>query len=106
MSRDMKADLTLMHKLVAELEKQLDDSYKLRDTIKETKDQETYFKYVIEISKAVGILSGISQEASLLIGDMQKLIQIASQPNDMEDPTSMLQSILSPLGKGKGGGRN
>lgn len=104
MHREIKADLSLLNELVVELDKQLNNAYEVRGSAQDAPTTDSYRKFVIELSKAVGVLSSISQESVLLVGDLQKMIQIAGQSKEMEDPNSILKSILAPFGKS--GSRN
>ncbi len=104
--KDIKADLSLLKDLVSELEKQLDESYVARDKLSEDKDGQEYRKFIIDLSKAAGLLYGISNESSLLVGDLSKIMKFALQGSEENDPMDQINSILkSKFGSpGNGGG--
>lgn len=73
-----KVDLTLLKKLVAELEAMLVAS--------ETIDTKTNkHEHVIELSKAAGVAAGVMSEAAALIGDIQYIATgtPAASPQDI-----------------------
>jgi len=106
MPKELKADLSLLNKLVSELSAQLELAYKARDLINKSDPEDEKFQtFVVELSKSVGLLSGIANEASLLVGDLQKIMQYASKAPDADEPGNLLKSILSSA-KTKGGMRN
>ena len=110
-----KANLTMLRRLVDELDKFLNETYKLRDTIDEqelSKASETYKSFVVEISKATGLLVGISGEANALVGDLNKLA-LYSCPIDNSSMAAVdekmdmdLSKYLFPQKSNKGGSRN
>jgi hypothetical protein len=100
-----KADLSLLQELVAELSKQLDTAYETREKIKGVQADEAYRQFVIELAKSVGLLSGITQEATLLVGDLQKIMHYASQKTSPE-PEDILAEIFSKSKMHGGGDRN
>lgn len=112
--KDVRADLSLIKDLINELEKQLDGAYLIREDLNKNPTEEAYRKFVIELSKALGILSGISQESVLLVGDMQTIMQYATKTDktdetdeteETEEATNILKSIFSSMPKG-GSNRN
>ena len=106
MPKEIKADLSLLNKLVSELSIQLDIAYKARNSIsKPDPADESFQTFIVELSKSMGLLSGIANEASLLVGDLQKIAQYAATSPDTDDSTNLLKSILSSA-KAKGGMRN
>ena len=105
MPKDVRADLSLLKQMVVELEKQMEESYKIRESISGVQAEENYRTFVTELYKAVGILSGIAQESGLLVGDLQKLVQMTS-PKPEKDPSTVLESIFSGMKSGRGGTRN
>jgi len=64
-----KVDLTLIKRLVSELEHAVDIAEKLQDAGGNKND------WIIELNKASGLASGIVGEGAALIGDMQVIIQ-------------------------------
>ena len=104
MSRNIKIDLSLLKKMLVELELQLNSAYLIRDELNVKHVDEKFQKYIIELSKAIGIISGMAQESSLLIGDIQKLVQMSAPAPDVSNE---FESILSSLkNKTKPSGRN
>lgn len=87
-----KVNLTLLKKLVGELEASLTIADVCLDT-----DKDTYF---VEMSKSAGLAAGLMQEASLIIMDIYSVAN-ANQPN-----SSQKNEFLSnnPLFGMKGGG--
>jgi len=105
MSKEIKADLTLLKEMVTALETQLEEAYMIRTSLKTDKSGEVHRQFIIEVSKSVGILSGIAGEASLLIGDLQKIMQYSYQKDS--DPADVVSTILSSIkGSDPGGTRN
>jgi len=101
--KDIKADLSLLKELVVELEKQLDESYESRDKLSNDKDGEMYRKFVIDLSKSAGLLSGIASESQLLIGDLSRIMKYAVQSPE-DDTMNKISSILNKSLKNPGGG--
>lgn len=92
-----KVDLTLLKRLVGELETSLTTAEGIKSSA--TSDPA---EFVIEMSKAAGLCSGVMQESLMLIGDIQNLTL------SVQNPTSsvkgdLLDKILGPL---KGSGSN
>ena len=89
MSKKLTVDLTLLNKLVAELAaaiagaetRQLDSSYSSND-------------YVIDMSKAIGLATGVVLEGSALTLDLQAVIKAASTPDPKGDSLNSLLGIL------------
>jgi hypothetical protein len=109
MSKEVKADLTLLKEMVTVLETQLEEAYMIRNSFKNDKSGEVHRQFIIEVSKSVGILSGIAGEASLLIGDLQKIMQYSYQNPYQKDSDSadVVSTILSSIkGSDTGGTRN
>ena len=106
MSKNIKADLSLLNKLVAELSVQLDLAYAARDSMNASQLDEQYQTFIVEISKSVGILSGIASEVSLLVGDLRRIMQFASKAPQSDDAENLIKTIMAGVTKGKGGMRN
>jgi len=105
--KDIKADLSLLKDLVIELEKQLDTAYEARDNLPEDKDGAMYRKFIIDLSKAAGLLSGIANESSLLMGDLSKIMKSALQSPEDESLNKINSILKSKFGNsGDGGMRN
>lgn len=104
MSKPLKAnkvDLTLLKRLVSELESSLSSA----DEVKELKTDKTAASIndsVVELSKAMGLTSGIMQEATLLMMDIQSVIRSQTAAPVMSK-NDLLDKILGPL---KGNGTN
>lgn len=71
----MKVDLTLLKKLVSELELSLANCDKLSEVVEPNKTD-----FVVEMNKGTGLAAGIMTEAALLMGDMQAVMH-AGQPS-------------------------
>lgn len=90
MTKD-KVDLTLVKKLIGELEISINIAEKVAES-----DKDTYF---IEMSKSAGLAAGVMQEASLLI------IDIYAVANSNQPSTQKAEFLNNPLfGTIKGGG--
>ena len=100
----LKADLTLLKRYVKEVEEGLEEAYKVRDEPKEGEAlKESYQDFMVKLYHVVGLLAGLTQEAGLLVGDMQKIAQY-SEPKSKtaSDAVSMLKDILYPPKRGRG----
>jgi hypothetical protein len=73
--KNLKVDLTLLKKLVAELETSLAAS----ESIRGSKDP-SLNDFVVECSKAAGLAAGVMQESSMLILDIQSLVRASQSP--------------------------
>lgn len=91
MPKMTKIDLTLLKRLVNELEGSLNSA----ELIKSDKD---LHDYVIEMSKAAGLAAGVMTEAGLLVGDIGGMVQ------NVQSPTSDKDNLSKILGALKGGG--
>jgi hypothetical protein len=69
-----KVNLELLKRLVSELETALEGSEAIRAAEGNPQD------YIVEMSKSMGLCSGIVQEASLLIVDISSLVKSVSAP--------------------------
>jgi hypothetical protein len=85
-------DLTLIKRLVSELEVVLDKA----DEIKNAKGDK--LEWILELSKASGFVTSILGESGLLIGDIQNLIQGGPQAGAKQD---LIEKFLGGL-KGPG----
>lgn len=88
-----EVDLTLLKRLVAELDAQITTVKALRANSKPDK-----VELNVEGSKAIGLASGIMQEAALLVMDIQYLASGQAPQNKNE----LLDKIMQGLG-GKSG---
>lgn len=96
MAKNNKVDLTLLKKLVGELETSLATA----EGIKDDAPASDVNDYVVEMSKATGLAASIMTEAGLLTGDIATAIRSCQSPTSSKDP---LASLLGAL-KGPGGG--
>jgi hypothetical protein len=90
----MKVDLTLLKRLVAELESALATV----DTIKNSLSKVDNVELNVEGSKAAGLAAGIMQESSLLVMDIYTLIG-GSAPKSKND---FIDKLMGGI-KGPGG---
>jgi len=88
-----KVDLTVLKRLVAELESTLSTAEGIQTDVAADK-----VEFVVEANKATGLAAGIMMEAGLLMGDIQNLLQGASAPSVKSD---FLEKLLGGL-KGPG----
>ena len=96
MSKGLKVDLTLLKRLVSELEASLASADVVKEAALNSND------YVVEVSKAAGLASGLVVEATMLIGDIQYLIKSAGSPSK-DDSMKDLMSLFKGTGGGLGG---
>lgn len=87
---NLPIDLTLLKRTVEALETVLASSETMKDGDR--------IEYVLELNKALGFTSGLIGEASLLIGDIQHLIQ---QQSMGATPKFDVESLFGGL-KGRG----
>lgn len=88
-----KVDLTVIKRLLAELESTLATAEGINTDVNADK-----VEYVVEMNKATGLAAGVMTEAGLLMGDLQHLIQGAGSSSTKAD---FLEKLLSGL-KGPG----
>lgn len=107
MSKTGKIDLTLLKKFVAELE----NSLVVADGIRVAEgDQQDY---LVELAKASGLSFSLSQEATMLVGDIQKQMMHIQNPAGKSDILEKLFGSVpgsdptggGPLGGNFGGGK-
>lgn len=84
-------NLKLLQRLVEELQKSLD----LAEAIKLT-GEESNIEYTVEMGKALGLASSISQEGIYLAGDIARVAAKTSQKSSKVDP---LWDLFSPKKK-------
>lgn len=89
-----KVDLTVLKRLVAELESILNAADGISTDVSGDK-----VEYVVELSKATGLCAGVITETGLLMGDIHSLIGSVSAPNMSK--SDFLEKILGGL-KGPG----
>jgi hypothetical protein len=92
-----KVNLTLLKKLVGELEKSLAAADALADSVGET----TTVEYITEMARASGLAGIITQEDSMLIKDIYTLIRLSQGPTSSSESDVMaeLDKILGPAPK-------
>ena len=100
MTSKTKVDLTLLKRLMAELENSLATANGINTDVESDLNE-----YVIELSKATGLCTGIMQEASMLVLDISSLVH-TSQPPSGSKGADFLDKILGPLKGGNGSGTN
>ena len=88
-----KISLDMLKRLVSELETALKNSDAATDPM----------DYVVEMNKAAGMASGISQEAILLVGDVAALLRLANTP---QKPSGILEDLIKPLKTSDKGNKN
>lgn len=91
-----KVDLTIVKRLLAELESTLATAEGINTDVNADK-----VEYVVEMNKATGLAAGVMTEAGLLMGDIQNLIQGAGSSSSTK--ADFLEKLLSGL---KGPGTN
>lgn len=93
-------DLNILRKLVAQLEASLEAS----EQIKKANDSDIA-DFVVEMSKASGLLAGLMQESTMLIGDISTIVRVSQQPTQPQKTPDFLDKILGGI-KGSGGSIN
>ncbi len=88
--KNLKVDLTLLKRLVTELDAALEGA----EQIAANKSDENVQDYIVEMSKATGIAAGVLQEATMLIGDINQMVRINTMSAGKEDPLGSLLSVL------------
>jgi hypothetical protein len=88
-----KIDLTLLKRLVSELESTLNTAEGIKTDVQANK-----IEWVVELDKATGLAAGIMTEAGMLAGDIQHLTQGNPATNKQQD---LLEKIFGGL-KGTG----
>lgn len=97
MSKPVKVDLTILKKLVGELEATLATADGIAKTV-----EPDVAEHIVELSKAAGLCAGIMQEASMLVFDINAVVRSTQSPS-AEKSSNMLDSLLSSLKGGSGG---
>jgi hypothetical protein len=89
-----KIDLTLLKRLVSELETLVTKAEVMSADVKSDKNE-----WILELSKATGVAAGVLTEAGLLMSDIQHAI--AGSPADPASSKEFLNKLLGGL-KGPG----
>lgn len=92
MKTNQIVDLSLLLRLVSELEKIVGNAANIHNSDADSQE------YLIEISKAIGLCSSLSQEAILLVGDMAHLFSKKNASANTE--SNELENILVNKKKG------
>lgn len=101
---NMKADLTLLKRCFSEVETALELAYKVRDENKTVDPKDNHNDFIVSLSKAMGLMMMLYQEAGLLVGDLQKIAQYSTPKKD-KDASDILSNIFGSL-PAKSGGRD
>ena len=86
-------DLTVLKRLVAELEKELENA----DALKLAGEK---VEWIVSLNKATGLATGLMTESGLLMGDIQLLATGNQQPVGTQ--AGLLEKLMTGL-KGTGG---
>lgn len=86
-----KPDLSLLKKLLSEFEAQLEVATKIGSVASSKEEMQNY---VIELSKAQGVVSGLVQEACLLVTDVQGMMKIVQQGQPSAKELDSLESLF------------
>lgn len=89
-----KVDLTILKRLVAELESTLSAADGIATDVAPDKAE-----YAVEVNKATGLAAGVMMESALLMGEIQALLQGLGTP--VSSKSDFLEKILGGL-KGPG----
>lgn len=81
-----KIDLTLLNRLV----KELNDMVRAVEEMPQPTDLNSDCEYVTVLSKTLGVATGISYEASGVVGDILKVIKNGPTPSRPEDILSSM----------------
>lgn len=96
MEKKSKIDLTIIKKLVGELESAL--------SLADSMDEQEKTEAVVELAKAAGLALAAAQEAQLLVSDISKLIMETNAPKG--EASNQFTKLLGDLAGFKGGGKN
>lgn len=97
MSNTGKIDLSLLKKFVSELENSLTAAEAVR-----LSTEGNPHEYLVELSKAGGLAVSVSQEVTMLLGDVQKSMMQMQNPSASKN--ALLEKLFSGLqGSGTGG---
>lgn len=86
-----KVDLTVVKRLLAELESTLATAEGINTDVNADK-----IEYVVEMNKATGLAAGLMTEAGLLMADIQQLIQGAGAPSKADFLEKLLSGLKGP----------
>lgn len=88
---EVKVDLTVLKKLVGELESTLNTAYAIASAANPDNAER-----VVELSKAAGLCAGIMQESSLLVLDIHAVVRGTQPPVDEGDLLSKILGSIKP----------
>jgi hypothetical protein len=97
MVKGNKVDLTLLKKLVGELESHLNTAGGIQEA------EGDIHEYIIEMSRAAGVAAGVMAEAGLVIGDIHHSVRALSVTPGKSDK-DFLEKLLGGLTGLKGPG--
>lgn len=102
MAKVSKVNLALLKRLVSELEASVNTADAIKTAVDsgEGKDHE----YIVEMSKAAGLAAGVMSESSMLIMDIQSLVQKVQAPTPLK--SDFLDKLMGGLKGGNGDGTN
>ena len=100
---ELKADLALLKRFVKEVEDGLEEAYRIRDNSDPNDAKKSYQDFLMKLYNIVGLLTGLSNEAGLLVGDLQKISQYSDpKAKAANDAVSLLKDMLAPPKSGRG----
>lgn len=86
-----KIDLTLLKRLVSEVEQGITTAEKLK-LLPDGKND-----YIVEMSRTTGLLAGIMTEATMLVGDVQTLLS-GAPPLDKSSIDALTEKLFGKPG--------
>lgn len=84
-------DLSLVKKLLEELEATLITANNIRD------DKGDIQQYIVETAKATGLAMGLMREASMLVGDITMMVSTDTNPVEASSKKNTLEDLLGVL---------
>ena len=93
-----KINLTLLKKMVDELNDYIDQSDQLRNQIEQNPD--VAHKFILEMQKATGLVAGIIQESTFLMKDISTHVVSVQNSKLSSDDNSIWSNLLESLNKG------
>lgn len=92
MTKELKVDLSLLNSLV----KAVNDQIEAADKIRANEGYDPH-AFVVELSKTMGVLTSLSSESLMLVGDISRLIGQNSTPGTNAGAVG-IESLLGSLG--------
>ncbi len=102
MPKVSKVNLTLLKRLVSELEASVATAETIKSSVESGEGANN--EYVVEMSKAAGLAAGVMTESSMLIMDIQALVTKAQAPAPLK--SDILDKFLGGLKGGNGDPQN